>query len=140
MYSFGGIILFATLLNLFNTINYSVQVRRNYIGMMRAVGARRKTIPKLYLVEILLIFARSLPWVLVFGGGVSLALKLIVDSSFNIYGADFLNVTLSLNFWYFFAAFALVAAALFLVAYAFSAIACRRVARGPILEVLSDEK
>lgn len=76
---------------------------------------------------------------LVFGGGVSLALKLIVDSSFNIYGADFLNVTLSLNFWYFFAAFALVAAALFLVAYAFSAIACRRVARGPILEVLSDE-
>lgn len=140
MYSFGGIILFATLLNLFNTINYSVQVRRNYIGMMRAVGARRKTIPKLYLVEILLIFARSLPWVLAFGGGLSLALKLIVDSSFNKYGADFLNVTLSLNFWYFFAAFALVAAALFLVAYAFSAVACRRVACGPILEVLSDEK
>lgn len=32
LYTFGGIIFFATMLNLYNSVNYSVQARRNYMA------------------------------------------------------------------------------------------------------------
>ncbi len=141
LYTFGGIVFFATLLNLYNSVNYSVQVRRNYLGMMRAVGARKALLPRLYFVEILLIFARSFPWVLVFGGGICYGIKALIDVSFGGSQAAFAGgVAITLKFWYFFPALAVMVAFVFLIAWLFSRIACLPVTKKPVLEVLSDEK
>lgn len=140
MYTFGGIIFFATLLNLYNSVNYSVQVRKNYMGMMQAIGARKSVIPKLYFVEILLIFALALPWVLVFGGGISLGIKLLVDRLFDDKTADFVGATISLNFGYFFLALGIVFVLILAIAVLFSLVSCRTITRKGIVDVLSDDK
>lgn len=139
LYSFGGIIFFATMLNLYNSVNYSVQARRNYIGVMRAIGAKQRSIPRLYFFEILLIFARALPWVLVFSAGISYGIKAGVDALFKAMSGMF-GTAISMSFAWYFATLAGVFAGVFLIAVAFSQIACHSVARKPILDVLSDDK
>ena len=141
MYTFGGIIFFATLLNLYNSVNYSVQVRKNYMGMMQAIGARKSVIPKLYFVEILLIFARALPWVLIFGGGISFGIKLLIDMLFKSEGAAaMIGGGISLNFGYFFLALGIVFVLVLAIAVLFSLVSCRTITRKGIVDVLSDDK
>lgn len=139
LYAFGGIIFFATMLNLYNSVNYSVEARRNYIGVMRAIGAKEKSIPALYFFEIILIFLRALPWVLVFSGLISFGIKFGIDKAFEYVG-EMLGTVISLNFAFFFVTLAVALAGVFLIALAFSQIACKNVAHKPILDVLSDDK
>ncbi len=145
-YTFGGIIFFATLLNLYNSVNYSVQIRRNYMGMMRAIGAKKNVIPHLYLVEILLIFARSLPWVLVGSCGISLGLKFGVDAIFNrevgtgVTIAELLGTKISLNFGFFFVSLTAAFTFIILIALIFSRVSCRTITNNGVIQVLSDEK
>ena len=136
---FGGVVLFATLLNLYNSVSYSVQARKNYLGMMRAIGCKDNLIIKLYFIEILLIYSKSIIWVLLFGGGLSYGLKRIFDSIFDK-GGSMIGTALSLNFGYFFISLLIVGVVIFLVAFLFSLIACINVTKKPVLEVLSDEK
>ncbi len=79
---FAGIILFAALVNLFNTIMHSVTSRKNYLGVMRAIGARSNTIPKLYLFEVLRVFARAFIWIAIFGGAICIGIKILFDYLF----------------------------------------------------------
>lgn len=139
LYTFGGIIFFATMLNLYNSVNYSVQARRNYMGVMRAIGAKQRMIPRLYFFEILLIFGRAVPWVLVFSAGLSYLIKFGVDTIFKQLGEMFGSVVTMPFAWYF-VTLAGVVAVVFVIALAFSQIACKNVAGKPILEVLSDDK
>lgn len=139
LFAFAGIILFATLLNLYNSLNYSVQIRQNYIGVMRAIGAKERSIPQLYFVEIMIIFMRTFVWVLVFGGVFSFAIKLAIDASFSDFG-DILPFIIRLNFNYYFVALMIMIIFEFLIAVLYSQIACRHVAHKPILEILKDEK
>lgn len=139
LYTFGGIIFFATMLNLYNSVNYSVQARRNYMGVMRAIGAKQSMIPRLYFFEIILIFLRALPWVLIFSGGLSYLIKFAVDSIFR-YAGDLFGSAITMEFSWYFVTLAAVVAAVFVIALLFSRIACKNVAGKPILEVLSDDK
>lgn len=138
LYVFGGTIFFATLLNLYNSVQYSVQIRRRYLGMMRAIGAKKSVLPRLYLVEILLIFARSLPWMVGCGGLLSLGIKWGIDMAFSnaetVYG-----IAISLRFGFFFAALGIALAVLVAVALLFSRIALRDVSRRSVLDALSVE-
>lgn len=79
---FGGVILFAALINLFNSVKHSVDSRKNYLGVMRAIGARNSTIPKLYFFEVLRIFTRAFIWILVIGGAICVGVKLLIDMAF----------------------------------------------------------
>ena len=79
---FGGVILFAALINLFNSVKHSVDSRKNYLGVMKAIGARNSTIPKLYFFEVLRIFTRAFIWILVIGGAICVGIKLLIDMSF----------------------------------------------------------
>lgn len=137
--SFSGIILFATLLNLYNSINYSVEIRRNYIGVMRAIGAKEKMIPRLYFVEIMIIFMKTFIWVVVFGGILSFIIKLMIDGSFRDFG-DILPFFIRLNFNYYLVALLIMMVFEFLIAFLYSQVACHHVAHKPILEILRDEK
>lgn len=139
LFAFASIILFATLLNLYNSLNYSVQIRQNYIGVMRAIGAKERSIPQLYFVEIMIIFMRTFIWVVVFGGVISIGIKLAIDASFSDFD-DVLPFLIRLNYNYFFLSLLIVITFEFLIAVLYSQIACRHVAHKPILEILKDEK
>ncbi|MEG1536585.1 MAG: ABC transporter permease, partial [Clostridia bacterium] len=82
MISIGGIIFFAAMVNLFNTIMHSVNSRKNYLGVMRAIGAQSNTIPKLYIFETLAIFRRALIWIAIFGGAICVGIKILIDMAF----------------------------------------------------------
>ena len=137
--SFGGIIFFATLLNLYNSINYSVQSRVNYIGVMRAIGAKQRIIPRLYFFEIMLIFSRSIIIVLIFSGLLSFLIKYGVDQGFKSI-TDTLPFVISLNLWYYPVTLLIIVLFEFIIAILYSQIACRDVAKKPILVILKDEK
>ncbi len=146
LYIVGGVILFSTLLNLYNSIHYSVQVRKNYLGMMRAIGARPGLLPKLYFVEMILIFLMSLLWAIPLSALLSWAIKYIVASYFartvsdGLTVADLLGVSLDLNYLYYFAALGIVCALILLVATVYTLAACRKLSRDGITEILADEK
>ncbi len=144
MLAFGGVILLATLLNLFNSVNYSVQMRRNYMGMLQAIGAKRSLIPKLYFFEILLVFALALPFALVFGGALSYGAKWLVDYYFATAegqaAATLFTATVSLDFLWVIPAFAIALAFSVAVSVLFAWIACRTVTKKAIVESLATEQ
>lgn len=137
---FGGIVFFATLLNLYNTIHYSVQSRRNYLGMIRAIGMKGKDVTKLYFVEVFQIFKRSYIWTAIFGGaicgGISYAFKMIMSSEM----AKVITINLSLNPIYILVAFLILIIINTIIAIIFSLIACHSVSKKPILEVLVENR
>ena len=137
---FGGIVFFATLLNLYNTIHYSVQSRRNYLGMIRAIGMKGKDVTKLYFVEVFQIFKRSYIWTAIFGGaicgGISYAFKMIMSSDM----AKIITINLSLNPIYILVAFLILMIINTIIAIIFSLIACHSVSKKPILEVLVENR
>jgi len=136
---FGGIVFFATLLNLYNTIHYSVQSRKNYIGMLRAIGMKGKEVLTLYFVEISEVFLRSYIWTIIFGGlicgGVWYAFDSIMDSEY----AKLITIDLSLNPIYILVAFAILVVLNMIISIIFSLIATKKVSNAPILDVLQRE-
>lgn len=136
---FAGIILFAALVNLFNTIMHSVNSRKNYLGVMRAIGARSNVIPKLYLFEVLRVLAFSFIFIAIIGGAICIAIKLIFDSVFvgglaMAAGGGSLVISIS---WGIIPLTLLVIVALLLVIGLIYAIVCSwRISRKPITQVL----
>lgn len=136
LYFFGGSILLATLLNLFNSINYSVEIRRRYLGMMCAVGAKKSQLPRMYVIEMLIIFARSLPWAVPLSAVLSYAIKFVVDRAFSR-SVQIFTIVMKLNFWHYFTALAITVVALILIALIFSRIALYKTMKRSIPEMMS---
>ncbi len=133
--SFAGIILFAALVNLFNTIMHSVSSRKNYLGVMRAIGARSNTIPKLYLFEVLRVFTRAFIWIAILGGGICIGLKILFDHLFKG-GLAFEAITISISWASIPLALLVVMAILLIIGLAYSIGCSWRMSRKPIMEVL----
>ena len=94
---FGGIIFFATLLNLYNTIHYSVQSRKNYLGLSRAIGMKNNEVTRLYFIEIFQIFKRSYIWTAIFGGGICGGICYLFKMIMSSEAAAIITIDLSLN-------------------------------------------
>ena len=137
---FGGVVFFATLLNLYNTIHYSVQSRRNYLGMIRAIGMKSKEVTKMYFVEIFQIFKRSYIWSAIFGGGICIGLSFAFDAIMNSSVGDIITINLSLNPIFILVAFAILIAVNTIISIVFSLVACHNVSNKPILEVLVENR
>lgn len=137
---FGGVIFFATLLNLYNTIHYSVQSRRNYLGMIRAIGMKSKEVTKMYFVEIFQIFKRSYIWSAIFGGGICVGLSFAFDAIMNSSVGDIITIDLSLNPIFILVAFVILIIVNTIISIVFALVACHKVSNKPILEVLVENR
>lgn len=137
---FGGVVFFATLLNLYNTIHYSVQSRRNYLGMIRAIGMKGIDVIKMYFVEIFQIFKRSYIWTAIFGGGICFGISAIFNMIMKSDMAAAITINLSLNPIYILVAFLILVLINTIISIAFSLIACHSVSNKPILEVLVENR
>lgn len=137
---FGGIIFIATLLNLYNTIHYSVQSRKNYIGMMRAIGIKRREVLSLYFVEVLQIFMRSYIWTAIFGGLICGGLTVLVDYVMSSDYAQLISIKLSFNPIHILVSFGIIVILNMCISILFSLVACHGVRRKPILDVLNENR
>jgi len=133
----GGIIFFTNMLNLLNTIRYSVESRKNYIGVMRAIGAKSRVIPRLYIFEMLIIFVKTFIRVGIFATLLSIGIKLGIDKGFEYISAI---VEFKINFIYYPVALGGAIVLTTIIGTFFARISSRITAYQPILKTLFDEK
>ena len=134
----GGIIFFASMVNLFNSIVHSVDSRKNYLGVLRAVGAKRSLINKMYMAESLTIFKRALIWILIFATAVCVGIKFLLDLLFEQMNAlPIMPFKMSVSFAYIPVALGVALAVLLLLGFAFSYGCSWKVSRDPITKTLS---
>lgn len=131
----GGTIFVINMLNLLNTIRYSVQSRKNYIGMMRAIGARNGLIPKMYMFELLILFGKVFLWVAIFASLFSVGIKYLLDWVLKIISIDF-----AIKIIYYPIALGATFLSIMIIGYMFALFSSWSVSRKPILEVLRSEE
>ena len=135
----GGIIFFSAMVNLFNSIVHSIDTRKNYLGIMRAIGAKNNTIPKLYLAESLTLFKRSFFWIVIFSGLICTGIKIGLDSIFEyVNNSGSFPYPISISAVYIPIAILTGLFVLFALGALFSYGCSRTVAKSPITRVLGD--
>lgn len=136
---FSIIILLTALINLFNTIMHSVKSRKNYLGVMRAVGAKSKDIPKLYFFEVIRMICLAFAWIAGIGIALCIVVKVIIDKIFtSAIGGYAKIITISLP-WYLIPIVILVIMAILFVVGLIFALACSaKIAYKPIVESLEE--
>lgn len=132
----GGIIFFTNMLNLLNTVRYSVESRKNYIGVMRAIGAKSSSIPKLYIFEMLIIFFKTFIWVAIFSSLIAYGIKYLLDKIFVF--IEYI-VRFEVNFWYFPITLGGAFFITTLIGILFAITSCRITAYQPILKTMLNE-
>jgi ABC-type antimicrobial peptide transport system permease subunit len=78
---FGGVVFFVTVLNLYNTMRYSVEKRKGYLAMCRAMGMNRRDVLKLYFFETGLVLFRAALWIIVFSLLLSAGITILINDA-----------------------------------------------------------
>lgn len=134
----GGIVFFAAMVNLFNSIVHSVDSRKGYLGVLRAVGGKRGLINKMYFTESLSIFLRALVWILLFAGGICIGIKLLLDWALDSV-SRMMPFSLGVEWIYIPISMAFCLGILLLLGFLFSYGCSRRVSRLKIIETLTGQ-
>ncbi|MDR1094235.1 MAG: hypothetical protein LBL66_08830, partial [Clostridiales bacterium] len=132
----GGVIFFAAMVNLFNSIVHSVDSRKGYLGVLRAIGAKRRLINLMYFAESLTIFGRASIWIISFAGAICIAIKILLDYLFRGIGNIF-PFSLGIGWQYVFWAVGVCLGVLLLLGFLFSFGCSWKVARAKITETLA---
>ncbi len=135
----GGIIFFASMVNLFNSIVHSVDSRKSYLGVLRAVGAKRSLINKMYMAESLTIFKRALIWILIFATAICVGIMFLLNKVVFKYLNEMpiMPFKMSVSFVYIPVALVVALGVLLLLGFAFSYGCSWKVSRDPITETLA---
>lgn len=59
---FAGVLLFATIINMFITMNYSIKKNTKFLSMCKAIGMTNTDVSKLYFTQMFIIMIKSLIW------------------------------------------------------------------------------
>lgn len=129
------VIGFSALLNMFNTISHSVKTRGQYLTMMRAIGAKDKDIPRLYMAESAIICSIAGAIMAALGFLLSMALKLIYDAVLKKYKVSF---DISIPWWVIIVTTLVTVIAVYAVCILFSYISTRRLSKQSISETLNN--
>lgn len=70
---------FSSLLDLFSSIHHNISKRREYLTMMRALGAKDRDIPRLYITESAVTCAKAVSIIGIFGFLLSAGMKIIYE-------------------------------------------------------------
>lgn len=138
---FGGIVFFAAMVNLFNSIAHSVDSRKHYLGVMRAIGAPGGTIAKMYLAESLTIFRRAAIWIIIFAGIICTGLCILINFTFSYMNESLMamfGIELGISWLYIPVAIAASLVMLVIIGALFSFFLSRNVAKKPITQILVD--
>ena len=135
----GGVIFIATLLNLLNTLHFSVQSMKGFLGICRAEGLRSKGVVKLFLCQINHIFFIAYLFVVFLGGGICAGLKLLFDRTLQANFLERTTLTFTIEWWYIPIAFVVLLIITSIISVSFSRIVASKASKTPILDILSEE-
>lgn len=129
------VIGFSALLNMFNTISHSVKTRGQYLTMMRAIGAKDRDIPRLYMTESAIICSIAGAVMAAVGFLLSMALKLIYESVLKTYKV---TISLGIPWWVIIVTTLSTVIAVYAVCILFSYISTKRLSKVKIPTVLNN--
>ena len=134
--SFGGIIFIATLLNITNTMHFAVDSAKGFIGICRAQGMNKKTVRKLFLSQVNLIFIVSYIFAFIFGGAGCIAIKLLFDKEVQGIVWDDTKMELTLRWFYIPVSLAVLIVITTIISITISKILVRKINKKGIIDVL----
>jgi len=131
----SSVVFAVTLLNLYNYSKYSIDNRRSYFGMLKAVGLNKKSINKLYFIEISFMSILGLLISFVFSLTGAIVLTIVINDKIAIVENVF-SVKFEINLLYYFLSF--LSFGLLILGYSFlmSYFLCRNVSKTKIIELL----
>lgn len=135
----GGVIFIATLLNLLNTLHFSVQSMKGFLGICRAEGLRSKGVIRLFLNQLYLIFFYSYFSVVIFGGGACVGLKMLFDTTLKASLEKTATISFTIEWWYIPIAFGILLLTTIIISLSFSRLVAGKASKTPILDILSEE-
>ena len=135
----GGVIFIATLLNLLNTLHFSVQSMKGFLGICRAEGLHNKGVIKLFLCQIYHIFFIAYIFVVVLGGGICVGVKMLFDMTIQASFKEKTSLTFTIEWWYIPIAFGTLLILTTIISIVFSRLVASNASKTPILDILSEE-
>ena len=135
----GGVIFLATLLNLLNTLHFSVQSMRGFLGICRAQGMKNFGVIRLFIDQILWIFFFSSISMIIFGGGLCILLKNLYDTRMSKIILDRTSVTFTIEWWYIPIALGIIFVLMTILSFLFSYLLAGKTSKTPILEILQED-
>ena len=131
------VIFIGTLLNLYNTLQFSVEYSRGALGMCRAIGMRKKDVSRLYSTQIYIILFYSFIFITTIGVGLCILIKYLFDNVFMENNAT--RSAFTLEWWFIPIAFGVLLLINYLASILITKIVVHSFNKQPILEILSEE-
>lgn len=131
----GIIIVLCAIINLYSAIKNSVETRKLYLTLMRAIGARDKVVPKLYFAESIITISKANLFIATIGFAISAVLKIVLDTILEVK-----NVTYALSIPWIVIVVCIIAvvAGLYAIGLLFSYLCSYRLSKKPIVAVLKN--
>lgn len=126
----------SALLNMFCSISHNVRERKQYLTMMRAIGAKDNAIPRLYMTESAILCSKAAVTITVVGFLLSMAVKLIFDSVLKQHKVSY---NLSMPWWVIIATTLAVVAVVYIIGISFSYLCTKRLSKQKITSILNNE-
>ncbi|MEG1509467.1 MAG: ABC transporter permease, partial [Clostridia bacterium] len=132
----GIVLICSSLINLYDTIYHSVNQQKYYLTMLRAIGAKRCVIPKLYCAESVIIASWANLFIIIFGTTFSIIVKVIVDLMLKIKNVYY---NLSISWFSVFAGTIIAVIILYAVTLLFSFVCTKKLSNKKITEILNEK-
>ena len=136
---FGGVIFIATLLNLVNSLHFSVESMKGFLGISRALGLKKRDVIRLFFNQIKIIFARSYIATIIIGGGICVGIKLLFDQAVQSQITEDSNILITLRWWYIPIALGVLLLLTTILSVVISHLLVRKINKTPILDILAEE-
>lgn len=131
----GLVLGLSALINMYCSISHSVNERKYYLTMMRAIGAKDKVVPRLYMTESVITSAKACAFIAIVGFLLSMSIKLIFD---NVLKANNVSYDLSIPWWTIFVTLLAVIVFVFAVGILISYFLTKHLSKSKITDILND--
>ena len=126
-------------LNLINTLHFSVESSKGFLGICRAQGMKKREVVRLFFNQIMTIFVRGYISMIVIGGGACVGIEILFDQTLASQITEDSTMDLTLEWWYIPIALAILLALTTSLSVVISHLLVRKVNKTPVLEILSEE-
>ena len=135
----GGVIFVATLLNLINTLHFSIKSMIGFLGICRAEGLRRNGVIRLFLNQILWIFFYAYIATTIIGTGACVGIIFGFNSTVSSLFEEMSTITVTLQWYFIPIALGALIVVTTIISLVFSVLLAGKTSRTPVLEILSEE-
>lgn len=130
------VILVCTIINFYCSTTHDIERRRHYLTLMRAVGAKDRVIPRLYMTEALVITLKTSIAIAVCGSVLGIIVKLVLDQIIETTG---IFITITIPWWLVFVVVACSIVFTIAISVIISWLCSYRLSKRRITDILNNE-